>query len=421
MIQRATSIEFVAPRRCSLFGVSLGLILTCGAFVSGQRPREAPRQDLYLLAGTPTNYGDEKFPVSLYRVNVSEKLKLVREVVPQTDGLYAVHAMGDVIFVAHPHVTPTRVSIIHTDDPLPADDVVFNPDGFNSIQSREVLAEPKQGSVNGLFPLATNAADPGKGRLVSVLSGFAGTGARLKFDTWEEYTALRIDGESGGPSLGSGLFGRMIGDKLAISIFGRDIPVESLPPFPHTMNKQIIVWFMAVSRDYSVLALANTVPAPPAEKGGTFREMLVHERVRDQWKKIQIEGNNSRLRLFGSWLATIVGMANPDHKPGPGRENERGSSTDRLPNVQEQYATFLGRETSLPGILVLQDLADGRKIRIETGQEDSEILRVEGDTVLYRINDTIYQAKIVGDQLKDATVVVKDEDVPEIHWAFWSK
>jgi len=74
-----------------------------------------------------------------------------------------------------------------------------------------------------------------------------------------------------------------------------------------------------------------------------------------------------------------------------------------------------------PGVLVLQNLADGRKIRIETGQEDSEILTVDQEKVLYRVNDTIYQAHIVGEQLKDSTVVVKDEDVPEIHWVFWSK
>jgi len=41
--------------------------------------------------------------------------------------------------------------------------------------------------------------------------------------------------------------------------------------------------------------------------------------------------------------------------------------------------------------------------------------------VLYRINDTIYQAKIVGDQLKDATVVVKTRMSLKIHWAFWSQ
>jgi hypothetical protein len=39
--------------------------------------------------------------------------------------------------------------------------------------------------------------------------------------------------------------------------------------------------------------------------------------------------------------------------------------------------------------------------------------------VLYRVNDTIYQARIVGDKLQDNSVLVKDDDVPEIHWVFW--
>jgi len=41
--------------------------------------------------------------------------------------------------------------------------------------------------------------------------------------------------------------------------------------------------------------------------------------------------------------------------------------------------------------------------------------------VLYRVNDTIFQAQIAGGKLRGTTVVVKDEDVPEIHWVFWSK
>ena len=41
-----------------------------------------------------------------------------------------------------------------------------------------------------------------------------------------------------------------------------------------------------------------------------------------------------------------------------------------------------------------------------------------GDEVLYRVNDTIYQAKIVGDKLQAASVLVEDVDVPEIHWVF---
>ena len=72
----------------------------------------------------------------------------------------------------------------------------------------------------------------------------------------------------------------------------------------------------------------------------------------------------------------------------------------------------------MPGVLVLQNIEDGRKIKIETGQEDSEVLWVGPNTVLYRVNTSIYQARIVGEKLRDSSVLVKDEDVPEIHRVF---
>ena len=117
-------------------------------------------------------------------------------------------------------------------------------------------------------------------------------------------------------------------------------------------------------------------------------------------------------------------------KVSPGRENERGpeafgpseiagskgnDGTARFPFVRGAYPG----DIYSPGVLLLQNLEDGRKIRVGTGQEDSEILNVRGDEVLYRVNDTIYQAKIVGDKLQAASVLVEDVDVPEIHWVFW--
>ena len=69
--------------------------------------------------------------------------------------------------------------------------------------------------------------------------------------------------------------------------------------------------------------------------------------------------------------------------------------------------------------MLMNDLEDGRKIVIDTGQEDSEVLWADDKAVLYRVNDTIYQAKITGDRVESPSVVVKDRDVPEIHWAFW--
>jgi hypothetical protein len=37
------------------------------------------------------------------------------------------------------------------------------------------------------------------------------------------------------------------------------------------------------------------------------------------------------------------------------------------------------------------------------------------------VNDTIYQAGIAGNQIQDPVVIVKDEDVPEVHWVFWAQ
>ena len=174
------------------------------------------------------------------------------------------------------------------------------------------------------------------------------------------------------------------------------------------------------------LLLGAEYPARMESSPTQTREFFLHDRVRNRWSELPVEGNLSRCRLFDPWLSTIVVMDNPSKRPSPGKENERhitdrnempglDTSSARFPSVQDMYPIDQYR----PGILVLQNLEDGRKIRIETGQEDSEILSVRGDAVLYRVNETIYQARIVGDKLRGSSVLVKDDDVPEIHWVFW--
>lgn len=51
--------------------------------------------------------------------------------------------------------------------------------------------------------------------------------------------------------------------------------------------------------------------------------------------------------------------------------------------------------------------------------KDSDVLAIESDgRILCRANDSIYLAKIDGTQIREATLIVKDADVPELHWAF---
>ncbi|MGH9775894.1 MAG: hypothetical protein ACRD50_13205 [Candidatus Acidiferrales bacterium] len=416
----------VLRRRYRLFCAELLFLMGCWTLASGQGT--APPRGLYLLAATPTEHSPQTYPAILYSVSAEKKLKMVREVVPQADGVRLVQAWGNAIFVTHPHLITTSVSVIHTDEPLRADDVVFNPHAFDAMSNPHglfvgdggvALAEPQPFYIDQLYPLSPDFGDPTKGTLVSV-SGEALAGrSRIKFNAWDEYAALRHDGGLGGPAITAGLIGSAEDGNLVITKAGHSTVVDKLPPSLRGKSRKIVPVIVAASREYLVLILQNTAEEVSSGNLGASMEAFVHDRVRDLWKTIQIEGNSSASRLSGAWLTTIVGMWNPDHKPSPGRDNERSQATDRLPNVQELYATYEGRWIWRPGDLILQNLADGRKIRIETGQEDSEILLVEGETVLYRVNDTIYQAKIAGEKLQDSAVVVKDEDVPEIHWVFW--
>ena len=106
----------------------------------------------------------------------------------------------------------------------------------------------------------------------------------------------------------------------------------------------------------------------------------------------------------------------------PEKSGERDARTDLLPSVYGEYGAYCFlNQRRFPGVLVLQNLQDNRRIRLETHQEDSEILFVSGDSVLYRVNDSIFRATIVGDALRDTSLLARDEDVPEVHWIFWSK
>ncbi|MGH9403761.1 MAG: hypothetical protein ACRD2P_16870 [Terriglobia bacterium] len=128
-----------------------------------------------------------------------------------------------------------------------------------------------------------------------------------------------------------------------------------------------------------------------------------------------MENWNPANRVMGDVLYPPAGDNNQGH------ENERLQATRLLPSVNMQYSANEGNTRIIPGILVLDNLLDGRRITLQTNEEDSEILDVRSDgLVLYRVNDSIFSAQIEGDKLSAPTLVVKDDDVQEVHWAFWS-
>jgi hypothetical protein len=405
-----------------------------GVTVFGQRPPDgAARQQLYLVAATLTVKGQPSgYPVTLYQVT-GGKLEVVREIIsPGPDALQesstsicCVRRSNNALYFLYPYYRSTTVSIVHFDDPARMDDVKFNSEAAFTDGGRTAVFPRSASGDELLIPITTDFSDPAhlKGTLTDIVSTMKGSQVTPNSDAWNDYGALQWEGEVGGPALQTGPGGVLrAGNNLAISVVGHTVVLDALPPSLRGATDRSLPVIFAVNQKYLLIGTVNTSEAMASGKLGDTSRVFVHDRASNQWKVIRVEGNAPRTRLFGTWLTAAVTSWNPGHAPNPGRDDERSEATDRLPDIQSRYrATSGSGQYSIPGILVLQNLADDRRIRIVTRKEDSEILNVNGDTVFYRVNDTIYQARIAGSQLQDPSVVVKDEDVPEVHWIFWSK
>jgi hypothetical protein len=401
-------------------GIVLAM-LGCGS-VSGQETTPAPTQRLYLLAATPTeniNYGTNRYPAILYRANSAKKLEVVREIVSEKDGSAAVQAVGNAIFVVD--AANFTVNVIHTDDPARSDSVAINADhlaGGVDLQDGLTAAAPQDMRPEILLQLIIPAGNsPPTSELVIVSNNQTGSGSRVQIGRWNDYRELRREGLPGIPILSLSFGARIDGDNLtytSINTPRHSVVVDNAPPPSLAGKNGFGLPIEAANERYLVLGFPLENP---------LSQVLVHDRARDNWTTVKIESKESRLRLFGPWLATDVEMesSGPFADDKPEKSGERDTRTSRLPNVYGEYGAYCWlSHRRFPGILVLQNLADGRNIRIETHQEDSEILWVGTDTLVYRINDSIYQAAIAGDKIKGITMLVKGDDIPEVHWVFWS-
>jgi hypothetical protein len=402
--------------------VGIGISIACAILACAHAARSLQPPQLYLLSGTPTEHTDKTFPMILYQVDAARKLKVVREVVPQRDGLRSAQVSRDTIFAIHPSIRSTSAAVIHMRDPLRQQDVVFASEGVFPNDAAVTASEPSTLTAIDLIPWITDASDPyrPKGTLASVSGEPGGSQPAVTFGRWDAYVSLRTEGSIGGPSITADLLCSTVGNNFAIRAYGNVTIIGELPSPLRDLHRQIVPIILAANEQHLLLIVQHTTQDMTTGKLGDDREAYDHDLLRGRWRTVRIDGNSSSSRLFGSWLATTVGMWNADHKTSPGRDSERNSGTDTRPDIRGMYAQFKGRWIWSPGRLVLQNLDDARKITIETGQEDSEVLWIGSETVLYRVNDTIYQARIVGAQVQNTTVLVKDEDVPEIHWIFWS-
>jgi hypothetical protein len=386
-------------------------------------------ENLYFLAEIAADIHIGGSGLNLYALDSSHKLKLIREIVPVPDptnlgalgyGVYAVRDdLGDKIYVAYPNTSPSIVSVIHKDRPAFNDEVVFNQDpGHQFVLSTDFGIAAGDGRQSYLVCTFLRDIPNYKGpypggvssSLVSIAGDASANGPRVRQGDWNMFNSFRYQGAPGGekPLPGIDPLGYIKDNHLRIRAeagsgpYTMKLDLDSVPPFSIEGDPGDILFIVAASaRYFAFIPLIRSLeqpfpyPVPPY--------VCVHDRKRNTWKKLTTSSTvpNTR-KIFGSWLATIVEVPHPGELvKNPGTENEQ-------------------TQTSIPGTLVLDNLEDGRRIMLNTGQADSEILTVREDgLVLYRVNDSIFAAQIEGNKLSKPTLVVKDEDVPGVHWVFW--
>ena len=377
---------------------------------------------LYLLAGTTTDHGLDSYPVTIYRIDPNKRtLWKVRTVAPASQGAMAIlDDTSNIIFVISPHTSPNVVDIVRKNSPEVVDEVRINEDQGNVIGI--LAAASREENDNKSYVLLPTVSGPNitdHPTITSVSAAIPEKGSRVETDQWRRYHDVRVEGQSGGGELSSQLLGVSNGHKIDLSIGPKGIELcESLPDHAeHWEGRRVSI--ISVNDRFIVIGLTRS--REQLQTGDLQSAVYyVYDRKSNKWTSLPMSSDSPRARVFGSWLATIAEYYRPANDDNPGRENERSFSTKELPNVKDEFNSIAGASYRIPGILDLYNLVDGRRLTIHTNQEDSEILGVFGDSIIYRVNDSIYQTTISGGNLVNQHLLVTDQDVPEIHWSFMS-
>lgn len=206
-------------------------------------------------------------------------------------------------------------------------------------------------------------------------------------------------------------------------VFPVEIPSDLIP------DKKELYSIIINNNKYFVL---ESVKSEPNKEEIGYTDLIIKNNSESDTYKYRIKGNQAYLRNFGNWLAGEVVSSNikvvRDEKGrikkrinfervSPGVEERRKNNTQTGAPFDDRALRF--KKVYYPGILYLYNIDSKEYIEWDTEQGDSEILLVKNNTVYYRVNDKIYKAPIInGKKLGESELLIQDERVPDIHWAF---
>lgn len=400
------------------------VLVAASLAATAQESQSNPAPALYFVAATPAQPATpEWYPAALYTTAGQNRLQLVRQI------FTAKQYFSDLADDLHGRIylaAGKGISVIHQDDPARDDFVALS--GFDDF--------PCWGAVlaKNLSPVAQFCDGPDLNR---VLGDAVPGKPRVGPGSWANFKYLQYGGENGGPFQMAPPLAEIAGQKLVMPYaFRPEVVLAQLPPqmaagpkerrivrIIASTDRYLAIWITPAHMVGVTITTSNLDHAEPLQ-------VLVLDRSTNKWNTLELPTavssiTNPAVRIFGDWLVTTVMHWKPapdgTGSGSPGMQNERTTDTPGVPDIRDGYYNQF-RDLYIPGELLIQNLADGRKLTLQTGQEDSEVLAIREDGVmLYRVNDSIYSVRITGTEIKERTLIVKDDRVPDIHWAFWQQ
>ncbi len=363
-------------------------------------------REIYLLTGSPTPKSSGTFPTSLYKIG-HKKIALARNIVSDNRGTLFIHYYHDkrVIIIAQSY---RKFIMVKMDDPLREFSFEMNYSLSYSFINACILDIPDQGLYLGLY--LSNRKEGAK-----LLLGMHLSEIRQKEFPLAIHRYGLVSGIPGVSLPGGNWFylHQKSDGQLIIPKGKHRIQTEwRLPDFLTFSEDDIVVAYVNNSEMLAVTSRESSHLKKSGELG--FTTFYIFDKKLGKWHSVKFPGAKSQVRGFGPWLAGYVADADRGIE-SPGRKDRRQkmTATGRPLDWYLEYS-----KTYSPGILFLYNVHTRRKYTIRTNQGDNEVLLIEGNIVYYRANRSIYKAEIEKDRIGKGELLVQDDLVPDIHWAF---
>ena len=195
---------------------------------------------------------------------------------------------------------------------------------------------------------------------------------------------------------------------------------------------------LACNNELMAIVTNNSIPS--SNEVGQIA-YLIYDKQNEKWFVQRFKGGQTLVNAFDNYLVGHVSdynhgiyfLSKTDRREYRFKRISPGIEFRKQPFRNEQEADEFSYESDvfdsrvanfgeyLPGILFIFDVKTRKYLEIVTNQGDSEILLILDNNVYYRVNDKIYISHFSVNKIEYPVLLLKDERVRDVHWAFLLK